>query len=79
VSSPPTASGALFQRRIRWNLSGLIEHWGHSHQRTNQYQAIATIVDDAGQWKIVDLNIESQAMGTTQPRPNRFRPAGSTP
>jgi len=80
LRSPVSASaGAIFQRRIRWNLSGLIEHWGHSHQRTNQYQAVATIADDAGQWKLVELNIESQAMGTTQPRPNRFRPSGSTP
>jgi len=70
-------SGAWFQRRVRWNLSGLLEHWGHTHQRTNQYQAVLTIADRAGQWKVVDLAVESQMAGVSQPRPGRFRPARS--
>ncbi len=63
-----------FQRRIRWNLVGLVEHWGHSHERTNQYQAIATIAMIKGSWKLVDLSIESQTPGSAKPRPRRFSP-----
>lgn len=70
-------SGAVFRRRVKWNLSGLLEHWGHTHQRTNQYQAVLTIADQAGQWKLVALAVESQAAGVSQPRPGRFRPARS--
>jgi hypothetical protein len=73
------SSGAVFQRRVRWKLQGLLEHWGHSHQRTNQYQALVTMSDQSGQWKIVDLAIESQSTGAVQPRPNRFRPIRSGP
>lgn len=72
-----SGSGAAFRRRVKWNLSGLLEHWGHTHQRTNQYQAVLTIADQAGQWKVVDLTVESQTAGVSQPRPGRFRPARS--
>ncbi|MDP1564258.1 MAG: hypothetical protein Q8M16_23005 [Pirellulaceae bacterium] len=71
------SSGAVFQRRVQWKLQGLLEHWGHSHQRTNHYQALVTIADHAGQWKMVDLVIESQSTGAVQPRPNRFRSSRS--
>lgn len=73
----PVSSGAVFQRRVHWKLQGLLEHWGHSHQRTNQYQALVTIADHAGHWKMVDLVIESQESGVVQPRPNRYRPSRS--
>lgn len=69
---PVDGSGAKFRCRLRWNLAGLVEHWGHSHERTNQYQAVGTIVDHEGRWKLVDLSIESQETGTTKPRPSRF-------
>ncbi|MBL8889380.1 MAG: hypothetical protein JNL67_05345 [Planctomycetaceae bacterium] len=72
------STGAVFQRRVQWKLTGLLEHWGHSHQRTNQYQALLTIADHDGHWKIIDLEIESQTTGTVQPRPNRFRPSRSS-
>jgi hypothetical protein len=80
VASPALdakSSGAVFQRRVQWKLQGLLEHWGHSHQRTNQYQALVTMSDQSGTWKIVDLAIESQSTGAVQPRPNRFRPSRS--
>lgn len=77
LSDGSQSTGAVFQRRVQWKLTGLLEHWGHSHQRTNQYQALLTIADHEGHWKIIDLQIESQTTGTVQPRPNRFRPSRS--
>lgn len=77
LSESSKSTGAVFQRRVQWKLTGLLEHWGHSHQRMNQYQALVTIADHEGYWKIIDLQIEAQTTGTVQPRPNRFRPSRS--
>jgi hypothetical protein len=44
-----------FARRCRWNVSGTVEHWGHIHQRTNQYEALFVVEPLAGAWKITDL------------------------
>ena len=42
--TPPTTrspqhSAFAFTCLCRWNISGTVEHWGHIHQRTNQFQA----------------------------------------
>jgi len=44
-----------FARRCRWNVSGTVEHWGHIHERTNQYEALFVVEPVAGAWKITDL------------------------
>ena len=46
-----------FVAAATWNVGGSVGHWGHVHERRNQYQAELTIraVDDA--WKLVDLEI----------------------
>jgi hypothetical protein len=35
--SPP--SDYAFTCHCRWNISGTVEHWGHIHERINQFQA----------------------------------------
>jgi len=40
-----------------WNVSGSVGHWGHVHQRTNQYEARLTIQAIDGVWKITDLDL----------------------
>jgi len=40
-----------------WNVSGSVEHWGHKHNRINQYEAIITVKAVDGVWKITDLDI----------------------
>ena len=46
-----------FTCRCRWQLVGSVEHWGHIHQRTNEYDAVfeITLVDDS--WKITSMNM----------------------
>jgi hypothetical protein len=44
-----------FSRRCRWNVSGTVEHWGHIHERTNQYEALFVVEPVAGAWKITEL------------------------
>ncbi len=40
-----------------WNVTGSVGHWGHIHQRRNQYEAILTVKPVDGVWKITDLEL----------------------
>jgi len=53
----PTDGGAGFVSILRWTVRGSVGHWGHIHQRTNQYQARIVVRADDGQWKIVELEV----------------------
>lgn len=46
-----------FQYRCRWNLVGTIEHWGHIHQRTNEYDAEFQVKVRDDSWKITSMNV----------------------
>ena len=43
--------------RTRWLASGTLQHWGHSHNRTNQYEAIFTLAPVEDNWKISDIEM----------------------
>jgi hypothetical protein len=49
--------GAGFVSHLTWNVLGSIGHWGHIHQRTNQYEARFVIRVVNGEWKITDLEL----------------------
>jgi hypothetical protein len=51
-----TESGTL-RYRTRWNATGSIGHWGHTHMRTNSYDALLTLGRVGKQWKIADIDI----------------------
>jgi hypothetical protein len=55
-----------FGYRCEWNLIGTIEHWGHIHQRTNQYDAMfrVELKDDA--WKITQMQTLDEQQGQVQ-------------
>ena len=44
-----------FTAHATWDVTGSVGHWGHVHQRSNQYVADVTVrvIDDA--WRITDL------------------------
>jgi hypothetical protein len=46
-----------FCLRCRWNVSGTVEHWGHLHQRTNQYDAEFVVAVADGYWKFVEMEL----------------------
>jgi len=46
-----------FRSRARWNVSGSVGHWGHIHQRVNQYEADLTLEVLDGAWKITGLEV----------------------
>jgi len=46
-----------FLAHCQWNVMGSVGHWGHIHQRTNQYEAELTVRPVQGAWKITGLEL----------------------
>lgn len=46
-----------FRYDATWTLSGVVGHWGHSHERTNRYHAIFTVEVVEGAWKITQIEV----------------------
>jgi hypothetical protein len=49
--------GAGFVSHLTWNVLGSVGHWGHIHQRMNQYEARFVIQVVDGEWRITDLEL----------------------
>jgi hypothetical protein len=43
--------------RADWEAQGSVGHWGHVHARRNHYDAVVTVSDVDGSWKITDLEV----------------------
>ena len=56
-ATPEPVDGKGFRARTTWNVTGSVGHWGHVHQRSNQYLADITVrvIDDA--WRITELEV----------------------
>jgi len=46
-----------FAYRCRWNVAGTVEHWGHIHERTNQFAADFRVESVGGNWKVTHIDI----------------------
>jgi len=57
VTPRPLRGQAGFLAHCRWNVIGSVGHWGHIHQRTNQYEAELTIRPVDAHWKITGLEL----------------------
>ncbi len=53
----PLAGDQGFRTRATWNVAGSVGHWGHIHQRVNQYEAELTVRVIDGAWRITDLEV----------------------
>jgi hypothetical protein len=53
----PLTGGIGFESLCTWNVSGSVGHWGHVHQRVNQYQARLAVEAVEGRWKITALEL----------------------
>lgn len=51
-ASGSTGASRAFDYRSTWSVTGTVEHWGHIHTRTNQYEAVFTIEALPLGWKI---------------------------
>ncbi len=50
--------------KTKWNATGTVGHWGHTHTRTNQYEAMITLARIDGRWKINNFEILEEARVT---------------
>jgi hypothetical protein len=46
-----------FVSKAEWVTIGQITHWGHTHERTNKYEAQITATLYEGEWKISELDL----------------------
>lgn len=56
----PDSSEAAFRVRSRWQVHGIVYHWGHVHARTNEYEAVYTIAQRGSSWKITGVEVLEQ-------------------
>ena len=57
VQVGPPAKRQRFTFQCTWRITGTVNHWGHTHQRRNQYDAMITIQPIGQSWKIVALDV----------------------
>ncbi len=48
---------AIFQTRAEWVTIGEVTHWGHTHERTNKYEAELTVAARGEKWKLSELDL----------------------
>jgi hypothetical protein len=67
ASASRLQSGSLgYAIKARWTALGTVGHWGHLHQRMNQYDAIINVEDSNGVWKITGMELlEEQRIDPT--------------
>ena len=51
---------SAFEVDCRWQVEGVVSHWGHSHRRVNEYVAEWDVVDGPDGWRLVDARITGQ-------------------
>ncbi len=49
-----------YQVQCDWQIIGMVNHWGHTHRRTNEYSALYTISAIDQQWRITDSKVTKQ-------------------
>ncbi|MEM1296140.1 MAG: hypothetical protein AAGH89_12305, partial [Verrucomicrobiota bacterium] len=57
ASNDQDRSPGSFGYRSQWSVAGTVEHWGHLHERTNQYSAVFAVEPIDGAWKITGMEI----------------------
>jgi hypothetical protein len=68
VTPEPSEAAGTLRYRSKWNATGSVGHWGHTHMRTNQYDARITLAPTEGTWRIADVEVlEEQRLSGGQP------------
>ena len=44
----------------RWNVSGSVNHFGHTHYRQNAYDAVLRLTPVDGIWKITAIEVNEE-------------------
>ena len=56
-----------FDVLARWQVDGKVTHWGHSHERTNEYQARYTVLQTDQGWRIGGSQVQEQLRVSATP------------
>ncbi len=57
VEFPEDPEARYFRVKCKWLVHGKIAHWGHTHQRTNQYRAVYTVAYGKDGWRIAEARV----------------------
>jgi hypothetical protein len=63
------ARAPAFTVDATWQVDGRVTHWGHSHDRTNEYDGRFTVVTTADGWRIHDAEFTRQERVDTDTAP----------
>jgi hypothetical protein len=69
VGIVPGFSAVGFHIMARWQVTGIVVHWGHSHRRTNEYAADYTVISTPAGWRIAGSQILEQFRVDAAPAP----------
>lgn len=56
-----------FDVLARWQVDGKVTHWGHSHERTNEYLARYTVLQTEQGWRIGGSQVQEQMRVSATP------------
>ena len=57
-TEPDGASG--IRAEVTWQIRAAVGHWGHIHERRNQYKAKLALKPVGGAWKLVEIEIQDE-------------------
>lgn len=60
ASTPPDEEAGSYLVKASWTVDGLVQHYGHTHTRTNAFEAVYTVAPRGGQWRIVEAEVLEQ-------------------
>ena len=59
--------GEGFRVDCHWRVHGLVRHWGHTHARTNEFEAVYSVAPRGGVWKIIGTDVRRQERVDIEP------------
>jgi len=54
----PARNGFVYD--CTWRVVGVVEHWGHTHTRENEYEGTFNVEVMSGEWKITEYDLRRQ-------------------
>lgn len=72
VAGEPPLAWPNFRFRSTWQVSGTIEHWGHIHERVNEFEGIFTVTLEGSDWKLTEFEIVGEKRVKSKTRPRKF-------
>ncbi len=60
VELPTDSESPEFDVICTWQVRGRVSHWGHTHERVNEYQARYRVESDGRKWRIADVETLDQ-------------------